>query len=141
MTGKLAMKPRFDISPKRKTAEISLLRTHRTDMTMNPNDHIGNEYDAIIGEQAERHKAANSHCPDSDGSTSCGWDLPFGIVKVQNIPLGKLHSSGYIHGNKADCKRAEKIAKKAHLLAKEIMQHTGESVQIIIKQNVEGMHK
>lgn len=107
--------------------------THRTDMTMNPNDHIGNEYDAIIGEQAERHKAANSHCPDSDGSTSCGWDLPFGIVKVQNIPLGKLHSSGYIHGNKADCKRAEKIAKKAHLLAKEIMQHTGESVQIIIK--------
>lgn len=78
----------------------------------------------------ERHEM---NCRVSNGSTSCGWELPHGIVKVQNIELGKLHSSGYIHGNKADTKRAEKIAKKAHLLAKEIMNLTGETVQIIIK--------
>ena len=85
------------------------------------------------GNQNVTTKPAGKALTGSAGSTSCGWTLPFGIVKVQNIPLGKLHSSGYIHGNKADCKRAEKIAKKAHLLAKEIMRHTGESVQIIIK--------
>jgi hypothetical protein len=72
-------------------------------------------------------------CNLQNGSTLCGWELPHGIVKVQNVELGKLHSSGYIHGNKADTKRAEKIAKKAHLLAKEIMNQTGETVQIIIK--------
>lgn len=72
-------------------------------------------------------------CNPQNGSTLCGWELPHGIIKVQNVELGKLHSSGYIHGNKADTKRAEKIAKKAHLLAKEIMNQTGETVQIIIK--------
>ena len=35
---------------------------------MNPNDNIGNEYDAMTGDQQERHEAANSHCSDSHGS-------------------------------------------------------------------------
>ena len=42
--------------------------TGRTDTTMNPNDHIGNEYDAMTGDQQERHEAANIHCSDQSGS-------------------------------------------------------------------------
>ena len=72
-------------------------------------------------------------CNRQNGSTLCGWELPHGIVKVQNVELARVHSSSYIHGNKADEKRAEKVAKKAHLLAKEIMNQTGQPVQIIIK--------
>ena len=102
-------------------------------MTMDITKMLQKHLEPMAKEHRKKLDGANSHCSDPSGSTSCGWTLPFGIVKVQNIPLGKLHSSGYIHGNKADCKRAEKIAKKAHLLAKEIMRHTGESVQIIIK--------
>lgn len=64
----------------------------------------------------------------------CGWNLAGGsIVKVQNIALAKLHSSGFIHGNKADNSRSNNIAKKASILADEIMKHTGEKIQIIIK--------
>lgn len=64
---------------------------------MNPNDHIGNEYDAMTGDQKERHEAANSRCSASAGSDPRRDQPRFTAFEIAEYVCGWLMDGQCLH--------------------------------------------